>query len=98
MSARLASSSGDDSLVADGIEAQPFLAFATLVDCDFFQLYVDCVAAAFPNDDATIGAAPDCRFAFRCPGRSLVSGRAQIRRSRYRLFSALIWIKRNVGT
>ena len=35
------------------------------------------------------------------PAASVLRNRrawAQIRRSRYRLFSALIWIKRNVGT
>ncbi|MDN2697771.1 hypothetical protein O0882_15735 [Janthinobacterium sp. SUN073] len=59
---------------ADGVEAQPFPALAALVDGDFFQIPLECVAAAFPDDDATVGAAPDFGFAFRRPGHSLGLG------------------------
>lgn len=59
---------------ADGVEAQPFPALAALVDGDFFQVPVECVAAAFPDDDATVGAVPDFGLAFRRPSRSLGLG------------------------
>ncbi|MDO8039201.1 hypothetical protein [Janthinobacterium sp. SUN137] len=59
---------------ADGIEPQPLPALAALVDGDFFQVSVECVAAAFPDDDAAVGAAPDFGFAFRRPGRSFGLG------------------------
>ena len=59
---------------ADGVEAQPFPALAALVHGDFFQVSVESVAAAFPDDDAAIGAAPDFGLAFRRPGRSLGLG------------------------
>jgi hypothetical protein len=34
------------------------------VDGDFFQISVECVAAAFPDDDATVGTAPGFDFEF----------------------------------
>ena len=71
----------------------------------------DCAAFAMPQLPELVACAqlPAIRStsSYRTPARatgpaaSVLRYRrawAQIRRSRYRLFSALIWIKRNVGT